>query len=257
MEQWQWLLVAATAFVVLGGALGVKAVRAGTRNQGTVVCMLLAFVCQLGVLAERGELRGGCPLGDWGERFAFLAWSLVLFYLVVGPTYRISLLGLFTAPVVAVFQLVALVPGVMDRDPVAVEEVDPWGEAHAAFSVLSYGAFALGAVAALMFLVLNKKLKKHQLGSSLFRNLPPVRSLLDSVVRLTTLGAGILTVGIVSAFMMEREDSFGTHLVAAVATWLAYLVVIGLHFWRGMTPRRLSGSVIVVFVLSLLVFAFV
>ncbi|MEE3178496.1 MAG: cytochrome c biogenesis protein CcsA [Verrucomicrobiota bacterium] len=253
----QWLLVVATALVVLGGALGVQAVRAGTRKRGTIVCMLLAFLCQLGVLGARGELRGKCPLGDYGEILAFLAWSLVLFYLVVGPAYRISLLGLFTAPVVAIFQLVALVPGVMDRHPVEVEEVDPWGEAHAAFSVLSYGAFALAAVAALMFLVLNKKLKKHQLGSSLFRNLPPVRSLLDSVVRLTTMGAGILTVGIVAAFMMERENSYGTHLVAAVVTWLAYLVVIGLHFWRGITPRRLSGSVIVLFVLSLLVFAFV
>ncbi len=253
----QWLLVAATALVVLGGALGVRSVRAGTRSRGTVVCMLLAFVCQLGVLGIRGELRGKCPLGDYGEILAFLAWSLVLFYLVVGPAYRISLLGLFTAPVVAIFQVVALVPGVMDLNPVTVEEVDPWGESHAAFSVLSYGAFALAAVAALMFLVLNKKLKKHQLGSSLFRNLPPVRSLLDSVVRLTTLGAGILTVGIVAAFMMERENTYGTHLVAAVVTWLAYLVVIALHFWRGMTPRRLSGSVIALFVLSLLVFAFV
>ncbi len=255
----QWLLVAATVLVVLGGALGVQAVRAGNRNRGTVVCMLLAFACQLGVLALRGELRGQCPLGDWGERLAFLAWSLVLFYLVVGPAYRISLLGLFTAPVVAVFQLVALVPGVMEQDPVAIkkEDLDPWGEAHAAFSVLSYGAFALAAIAALMFLVLNKKLKEHELGSSLFRNLPPVRSLLDSVARLTTLGAGILTVGIVSAFMMERESSFGSHLVAAIATWVAYLAVVVMYYWRGITPRRLSGSVILVFVLSLLVFAFV
>ena len=45
--------------------------------------------------------------------------------------------------------------------------------------------------------------------------------------------------------------------MAAVVTWLAYLVVIGLHFWRGITPRRLSASVIGLFVLSLLVFAFV
>jgi len=253
----QWLLVAATVFVILGGALGLRAVQSGARHMGTIVCMVLAFACQLGVLASRGELRGKCPLGDYGEILAFLAWSLVLFYLVVGPTYRISLLGLFTAPVVAVFQLVALVPGMMDRNPAKVEKVDPWGESHAAFSVLSYGAFALAAIAALMFLVLNKKLKEHQLGSSLFRNLPPVRSLLDSVARLTTLGAGILTVGIISAFMMERDNSSGSHLVAAVATWVAYLAVVVMYYWRGITPRRLSSSVILVFVLSLLVFAFV
>ena len=66
---------------------------------------------------------------------------------MVGPTYRISLLGLFTAPVVAIFQVVALAPGMLERDPQRADHVDPWGEAHAAFSVLAYGAFALGAVA--------------------------------------------------------------------------------------------------------------
>lgn len=253
----QWLLVAATVLVVLGGALGLQAVRAGSRSRWTVMCMLLAFVCQLGVLGVRGELRGKCPLGDYGEILAFLAWSLVLFYLVVGPAYRLSLLGLFTAPVVAIFQVVALAPGMLESEPKKVPEVDAWGEAHAAFSVLSYGAFALGAVAALMFLVLNKKLKDHQLGSSLFKNLPPARSLLNCVIRLTLLGAGILTVGIVAAFMMESRDSYFSHLVAAVGTWLSYLILLGWHFWRGITPRRLSTSVIVLFVLSLLVFAFV
>ena len=253
----QWLLITATVLAVLGGMLGMQAVRHGHRSRWTLVCMLAAFVCQLGVLGVRGELRGKCPLGDYGEILAFLAWSLVLFYLVVGPTYRISLLGLFTAPVVAIFQVVAI--GLLQpaEEVVKSYSVDAWEEAHAAFSVLSYGAFALAAVAALMFLVLNKKLKHHDLGSELFKNLPPVRSLLDSVVRLTSLGAGILTVGIVSAFMMARTEEAVAHLVAAVVIWTAYFALLGWHFWRGMTPRRLSTGVISVFVLSLLVFAFV
>lgn len=252
----QWLLVSATVLVVLGGALGLQAVRVGHRSRWTLVCMLGAFLCQLGVLGVRGELRGKCPLGDYGEILAFLAWSLVLFYLVVGPTYRLSLLGMFTAPVVVIFQVFALAPGMLESAPEKVHQVDAWGETHAAFSVLSYGAFALGSVAALMFLVLNKKLKDHEFGSGLFKNLPPVRSLLDSVVRLTLLGTGILTVGIFAAFMMERNDSWA-HLLAAMGTWIAYLVVLVLYFWRGITPRRLSISVMSVFVLSLLVFAFV
>ena len=93
----QWLLVASTVLVVLGGTLGVLAVRQGRRSPWTLVCMALAFVCQLGVLGIRGEMRGKCPLGDYGEILAFLTWSLVLFYLAVGPAYRLSLLGLFTA----------------------------------------------------------------------------------------------------------------------------------------------------------------
>lgn len=253
----QLLLALATLGAALAGALGVRGVRQGTRSRWTLVFMLATFACQLGLLQVRGELRGKCPLGDYGEILAFLAWSLVLFYLVVGPPYRLSLLGLFTAPVVVVFQLVALIPGMMEKDPVPVSEVDAWGEAHAAFSVLSYGAFALAAIAGLMFLVLNRQLKDAAFDSKLFKNLPPARTLLESIVRLVGLGTGILTVGIVTGFMMERGGDATGHLIAAVATWVAYVGLLVWHHLRGWTPRRLVWGVNVVFVLSLLVFAFV
>lgn len=242
--------------VVLGGGLGMLALQRRQRSMWTVLCMFVAFGLQLAFLGVRGEARGACPLGDWGEILAFLAWSLVLFYLLVGPTYRLSLLGLFTAPVVAVFQLVALIPGVMADSPEYVEHVNAWGEAHSAFSVLSYGAFALAAVAALMFLVLNRQLKEQHLNTGLFAVLPPVRTLSVSVVRLTLLGVVILTVGMVSGFLMEREGG-DAHLVAAVLIWASYLALVVVYFWRGLTPLRMALCVIVLFVLSLIVFALV
>jgi ABC-type uncharacterized transport system permease subunit len=253
----QWLLVVATFLVIVGGGLGLRAVRHGYRSRWTMILTVLAFVCQTGVLSIRGEMRGKCPLGDYGEILVFLAWSLVLFYLVVGPTYRLSLLGLFTAPVVAVFQVVALLPGMLEADPVHAEEINSWAEAHAALAVLSYGAFALAAVAALMFTVLNRFLKRGNLRTSLFRNLPPAKLLLNSVVRLTVLGTVILTVAVGLGTVMHRSGQVATHLVAAYATWIAYFVLLGVYFIRGITPRRLSLAVISLFVLSLLVFAFV
>jgi ABC-type uncharacterized transport system permease subunit len=252
----KWLLAAATILVILGGGLGMLALQRRKHSPWTLVCMLAAFILQLSFLGVRGEARGACPLGDYGEILAFLAWSLVLFYLLVGPAYRVSLLGLFTAPVVVVFQLVALVPGMMVEAPERVTEVNAWGEAHSAFSVLSYGAYALAAVAALMFLVLNRQLKDQQLNTGLFEILPPVRTLSVSVVRLTVLGTVILSVGMVSGFLMEREGG-EAHLVAALLVWGAYVALMVLYFWRGMTPRRLSLGVIGLFALSFLVFAFV
>lgn len=221
-----------------------------------MVCMVGAFVLQLAFLGMRGEQRGQCPLGDYGEILAFLAWSLVLFYLLVGPVYRVSLLGMFTAPLVAVFQLVALIPGMLEETPMHAKTTNGWKEMHSAFSVLSYGAFALAAVAGLMFIILNRQLKGQRLGTGLFRGMPTVKNLLSSVVRLTTLGAGLLTIGVVSAFQMAG-DAGGTHRTAAVGTWMAYLILLGIFYWRGITPKRMSLSVITLFVLSLLVFAFV
>jgi ABC-type transport system involved in cytochrome c biogenesis permease subunit len=56
----------------------------------------------------RGEAIGRCPITNLFEVFVFLAWSIVLTYMVVGPAYRLSLMGAFTAPLVFVIQGFAL-----------------------------------------------------------------------------------------------------------------------------------------------------
>jgi ABC-type uncharacterized transport system permease subunit len=253
----RWFLIAATLLAAAGGIWGMISVHGGKRSHWTVVWMSATFLCQIGFLAVRGEMRAACPLMDRGEILAFLAWSLTLFYLLVGPAYRISLLGVFTAPVVVLFQAVALIPGTLTVDPAMVAGGNPWHETHSAMSVLAYGALALAAVAGVMFLVLDRQLKEHHLKSGLFRNLPPVRELLISLERLLWLGGGLLTVGIVAGFLMPRTASAWGHLIAAVAVWVGYLVLLGVKQVRGLTGRRLSLSAVVLFVLSLAVFAFV
>ena len=47
------------------------------------------------------------------------------------------------------------------------------------------------------------------------------------------------------------------HLIAAVAVWAGYGLLLGVKKVRGLTGRRLSLSAVVLFVLSLAVFAFV
>ncbi len=253
----RWFLIAATLLAAVGGILGMISVHRGKRNHWTVAWMIAALLCQIGFLAVRGELRAACPLIDRGETLAFLAWSLTLFYLLVGPAYRISLLGVFTAPVVVIFQALALIPGTLTANPIKIAGGNPWHETHSAMSVLAYGALALAAVAGVMFLVLDRQLKEHHLKSGLFRNLPPIRELLISLERLLWLGAGLLTIGIVAGFLMPHTASAWGHLIAAVAVWAGYIVLLAVKRVRGLTGRRLSLSAVVLFVLSLAVFAFV
>jgi ABC-type uncharacterized transport system permease subunit len=250
----RWMLFAATLLAIAGGVWGIVSVRHGDRSRLTLFWMLAAFCFQLVFLSIRGEARGACPLGDWGERLAFLAWSLTLFYILVGPAYRISLLGVFTAPLVALFQIVALIPGVLSEFPQKVLNTNAWGETHSATSVLSYGAFALAAVASIMFLVLDRQLKEHHLKGGLFKNLPPARELLISIERLIWLGWVLLTIGIVAGFMMPKA-SFNSHFVVALTVWVAYAILLIMKRVRGLTGRRISFSAVVLFVMSLLVFA--
>ena len=230
------------------------AVHRGQRSRWTVVWMSLALLAQLGFLSIRGEARQACPLVGLGEILVFLAWSLTLFYLLVGPAYRISLLGVFSAPVVVLFQGLALLPGMLAADPQPVGGTTAWGETHAAMSVLGYGALALAAVAAVMFLTLDRLLKGHRLASGLFRNLPPVRELLVSLKRLLWLGWVMLSVGVVAGFRMPHGADALPHLIAASGVWVGYAVLLGILQFRGLTGRRLSLLTVVIFILSLSVF---
>lgn len=219
--------------------------------------MIGVFLCQLGYLGVRGEMRAACPLRSLAEISVFLSWSLTLFYLLVGPVYRISLLGVFTAPLVAIFQGVALLPGNLATNPQVVENTTFWGETHSAMSVLAYGALALAAVAGVMFLVLDHQLKEHDLKSGLFRNLPPVRELLISLERLLWLGMALLTAGVIAGVLMPLGKGAMAHLIAAIIIWLAYLFLMVTKRVRGITGRRFALGAVMLFVLSLGVFAFV
>jgi ABC-type uncharacterized transport system permease subunit len=253
----RWFLIAATVLAGLAGLRGLLVLQHGRRSRWTVFWMLGVLGCQIGYLAIRGEMRGACPLRSIGEISVFLAWSLTLFYLLVGPVYRISLLGVFTAPVVFLFQGFALLPGRLAANPEKVLNTSFWGETHSAVSVLAYGALALAAVAGVMFLVLDYQLKEHHLKSGLFKNLPPVRELLVSLERLLWLGTVLLTAGLIAGLLMPLGKNAMAHLIAALVVWVGYVVLMVTKRVRGLTGRRFAMGAVAFFVLSLGVFAFV
>ncbi|MDB4725326.1 cytochrome c biogenesis protein [Akkermansiaceae bacterium] len=246
-------LIGATVLAAAGAVFGWRSRGEEGLGHRAFWWMVGAFIFQLLFLGVRGELRGQCPLNDLGEICLFLAWSLTFFYLVTGSTYRFSLLGVFTAPVVVVLQFVTLMPGALDVNPQRVEVVDAWRESHAAFSVLSYGALTLAAVAGVMFLVLNKQLKKRQLQGGIMTGMPSVSRLVQAMARIAAVGWIVLTIGVVSGLLMEEGD-INAHLIVAVVTWVLYAVLLGIYFVRGLPGRQLAWGLIILFVLSLVVF---
>lgn len=250
------LLIIAASLSGMAAYLGMLSVHHGRRSPWTVTWMFISFCFQCGVLAERGQMRGQCPLGDFGEILVFMAWSMTMFYLIIGSTYRLSLLGVFSAPLVTLMLVLGALPGMMDAAPERSLYVDQWDEAHAALSVLSYGAFALSAIAGVMYLVLNKQLKTHATKSGLFRELPPLSLITGSMMRLMLVGVMLLTAGIACGLMMEDKSAgYMAHLLAAVGVWVAYVAVLTVWSVRGVSPARLAFCALLLFVISLWVFA--
>lgn len=247
------LLLVLSTFCFLFGfaytmyALGARVYRNSRMN---LIAIGLGFLCQTAFLYLRGEALGRCPLTNHFEVLAFLSWSMVLFYLLIGPAYRLSLLGFFTSPLVFLIQLFALL---MPWDTPSHVRSAPngWLELHAAISVVAYGAFALAGVAGVMYLAQERQLKTHHL-KSIFYHLPPIRDLATANTRLVIVGLTLLTIGLGAGFAMGNVGAHAAKIAWSSAVWLLYAFLAGAEAWRRITPRRAALLSVGAFALVLL-----
>src|SRR5437868_7966074 len=222
------------------------AAREGTALHGrfNFFAIGLGFLCQTAFLSIRGHALGRCPLTNLFEVFIFLAWSIALIYLVIGPAYRLSLMGAFTAPLVFGIQTFALLAPIDVPDPVRLP-ANPWLEFHASITMIAYGAFALACVAGVMYLVQDRQLKTHQL-RSFFYHLPPLTNLFSALIRLLWLGFALYTAGLLSGFF-TGEPLPRLKMICAIAVWIFYGAILqGRHLHR-LAPRRIATLCILAF----------
>ena len=246
-------LILATLTFLGGFILAAASLRSESpRVKGLNIPVAVAgLIFQSLFLQGRGELHGRCPITNGAEVLVFVSWSIVIMYLALGKAFRLSLLGVFSMPMVFLFQLVAIIYlHFFDPGPRPPETLDPWLELHAAMSLLAYGAYGLAGVAGVMYFVQDRQLKSHHPGR-LFYSMPPIRYLADALVRLLAIGTLLLTVGIVAAFFM-KEAPDASHLIISGAVWLAYVSLLVIHAIRRMPPKRLSISSITAFAFALL-----
>jgi HemX protein len=210
----------------------------------TFFAVALGFVFQTAFLSIRGHALGRCPLTNLFEVFIFLAWSVAAIYMLVGPAYRLSLMGAFTAPLVVLLQGFALIAPIDVRHPVKLP-ADPWLEFHASISLVAYGAFALACIAGVMYLVQERQLKTHRL-HSIFYHLPPLTDLFAAITRLLWWGFTLYTLGIVSGFFTGHPLPH-LQVVAAIGVWLLYAAILQARHLRWLAPKRVAALCIVGF----------
>jgi HemX protein len=204
----------------------------------------LGFVFQTAFLSIRGHELHRCPLTNLFEVLIFLAWSVALIYLLIGPTYRLSLMGAFTAPLVFVIQTFALLMPIDVRHPLRLP-ANAWLEFHASISIVAYGAFALACVAGVMYLVQERQLKTHQL-RSIFYHLPPLTDLFAAITRLLWWGFILYTVGLASGFFIG-EPWPRVQVICAFGVWLLYAAILQGRHLRRLAPKHVAALCIVGF----------
>src|SRR6266853_1526074 len=204
----------------------------------------LGFLLQTAFLSVRGHELGRCPITNLFEVFIFLAWSVAFIYMLVGPAYRLSLMGAFTAPLVLLLQGFALMAPIDARYPVNVP-ANSWLEFHASISLVAYGAFALACIAGVMYLVQERQLKTHQL-RSIFYYLPPLTDLFAAITRLLWCGFGLYTLGLLSGFFVGQPLPT-MQVISAIGVWLLYGLILQGRYLRWFAPKRVAALCIIGF----------
>jgi HemX protein len=251
---WLW---AAAGFYFAGFALGTIALLRQGRPSGSATLLLIAFgyALQLAGLGVRGRAVGGCPLGNQFEFYQFIAWSAITLYLVIGVTFRNSLLGYFTSALASALTLLSLaIPAWDAMQRTHIFGSNPWIELHAALAVFSYGVFGLLALTSILFLLRNHSLKSKHLGGW-FSFLPSILDLDHIGVRLLVAGVTILAVslGVGSVYWVRDMSSVNlTKLIVTFAIWLAYAAALGLRLRGILLAKRFSWACLALFVAALL-----
>lgn len=251
---WLW---AAAGFYLAGFAQGTYSLLRSGRPAGTATYVLIVagYILQLTGMGVRGRAVGGCPLGNTFEIFQFTAWSAITLYLVVGVTFRSSLLGYFSSCLAAALTFLSLAIPTWDATRRAhIFGGNPWIELHAALALFSYGVFALLSLTSVMFLLRNYSLKSKHLGGW-FSFLPSIFDLDHIGVRLLTAGVAILAASLAvgSVYWLRDLSSVNlTKLFVTVAVWAAYSTALGLRLAGRLLARRFAWACLGLFAAALL-----
>jgi ABC-type uncharacterized transport system permease subunit len=212
------------------------------------------FIFQTLGLNLRGAEIKGCPLGNIFEISQFIAWSLVLLYFIIGPAFKLRLLGFFTAGLAGALSGTALLIRSWDSPyPPGIFGGNPWIELHAALAMFSYGIFAIVALVSVMFLIQQHGLKKKQF-KGLYQYLPSVQQLDLMAKRLLITGVVVLSAALIfgSVFWINNPERVSVFKLSVTClVWAGYLTVVVLRIQKRLVTRRHAIASISLFLFAL------
>jgi cytochrome c-type biogenesis protein CcsB len=208
-------------------------------------------------LAARWLAIGLTPAASLFEALSFFAWALVGTYLIFDLRYRIAVLGAFVCPLA----LVLMIGG--SAAPKQVPAANPvldswWFPVHVTLAFLGYAVFAVAAMAGVMYLLQERRLKgKHF--SGLFYRLPSLDTLDSINYKCLTFGFPLMTMGIISGAIWANSAWGGywrwdPKETGALVVWFLYAALLHGRLTIGWRGRRAAIFAILGFLCLLFTF---
>jgi cytochrome c-type biogenesis protein CcsB len=208
-------------------------------------------------LGARWLATGLTPAASLYEALSFFAWALVGTYLLFDLRYRIAVLGAFICPLALVLML---------DDSAAPKQVQPvnpvldswWFPVHVTLAFLGYAVFAVAAMAGVMYLLQERRLKGKKF-SGLFHRLPSLDTLDSINYKCLSFGFPLMTMGIISGAIWGNS-AWGSYWrwdpkeTGALVVWFLYAALLHGRLTIGWRGRRAAIFAILGFLCLMLTF---
>jgi len=220
--------------------------------------LLAGFVFHTLYLGHQYYTLGVQPVIGVKAALCFFAWTIIGAYLIFHLKFKLMILGSFIAPLAACLMIISItIPGGEVVVKPAFKSL--WLTFHVALSFLGDGMFALAFMAAIMYLIQERQIKKKRFGS-LYTRLPSLETL-DTINHYSLMyGFPFLTVGMVMG-AIYAQNILGTYWrwdpkeVWSLITWLFYTALLHARVALGWRGRRAANLSIIAFLI--LIFTFV
>jgi ABC-type uncharacterized transport system permease subunit len=205
---------------------------------GATTCLLIALGLHYLALLARSHLIHAVPYDDLYGSLSLFAWLLAATYLGLEAIHRRQAVGPFVLPIVIVVFLLA---HASEARPIKAPPAQgPLFAFHVTLNILAYSAFAISFVLSVIFLLQNRRLRDHKLGSVGWRF--PALDVLERMTRSSVLiGCGSLAVGMAAGFVWAHRlqgrywdgDPKVVITILILAIYVGYTLLARTPAWRG------------------------
>ena len=220
--------------------------------------LVAGFVFHSAFLVLRYHTLGVTPVLGLKSALFFFSWSIIAVYLIFQIKTQLMVLGSFVAPFSAFLMMISSTLPWMEGDVKPIFK-SLWLTVHVVSVFIGNGLFTISFLAAIMYLIQERQIKRKRLGS-FFKRLPSLATI-DSINHYSLLfGFPFLSAGMISG-SIYAQYALGTYWqwdpkeVWSLITWLFYAALLHERITVGWQGRRAAIMSIVCF--SLLVFTFV
>jgi ABC-type transport system involved in cytochrome c biogenesis permease subunit len=200
----------------------------------------LGAVFHLVSIIEEGMAFGRFPASGFYESMSLCAFLITVLFLFIYWRYRLESLSVFIFPLVFVMALVASLGRPVTTSWSSSTVRGAWLMVHVVLVLLGYAALLFTAVAAVLYLLQERELKRRK-PRSFYHRLPPLGTLDDLITRFMGWGFVFITVAVIVGSTWAFVE-VGTRWVTdpkiaiSLFTWGIYLAMVFLRFsagWRG------------------------